>query len=347
MTFFKTSTLAGAAMAVIATAALAADTSDFINVTTIDIEDFIGTVEIKTGNQTNVSVLKTDGANAAYPVRMDAKSGTLTIQSDEDPDRTRWWDEVSWRKHHENAFKIFLEDYPTIVITAPKGTALSFDSAVVQLGAGDTNGALKVSGGYVEGEIGDVETADIKIDGSAHLRIGDVAQELGVMIRGSGDVIAGTVKTAAINIQGSGDVTVGDVDGSAQTRIRGSGDVQFGGIDGAATFQIGGSGDIKTGDIKEGADVSINGSGDVILASVNGATTVSVHGSGDTRINGGRSQDLKVRVHGSGEFRHQGVAVNPDIAVYGSGDVYVADYEGNIRTSGDGDIRIAGRNYGD
>lgn len=331
----------------IATSVHAAGTENFNNVDDLLIEDFIGTVEIRTVRGGETRVVMTDGADASYPVRMDTANGVLTIKSDEDPDDTRWWDEINWRRDKERAFEIFLADYPKLVITAPEGTNVKFDSAVTLLSAGDLGGDIQMKHGHVEGEVGNVNSADINIHGSADLKVGNVAEELAISIHGSGDVIAGSSASMTVDIHGSGDVRAGDIDGDASVQISGSGDVTMGEVGGAGSIEIHGSGDVKTGAVNSSARIATHGSGDVSLDSVSGKTTVSIHGSGDSVIRGGRSEDLEVRVRGSGDFRHMGLATNPDVSVRGSGDVTISKYEGTIRASGDGDIRIAGVNYGD
>ena len=331
----------------IATSAQAAGTEEFNNVESLVIEDFIGSVEIKTHRKGGARVVMTDGEDASYPVRMNSDDGVLTIKSDEDPDKTRWWDDVDWRRHDDKAFVRFLETYPTLVISVAQGTDVSFDSTVTQLKAGDIGGDLALEKGHVEGEVGNVQSADINIHGSADLKVGAVTDALEISIHGSGDVISGSASLLNVSIHGSGDVRVGDVDGAAAVQINGSGDVNIGKVGGATNLNVHGSGDISTGAVKSGADISVHGSGDISLASVAGKTSVAIHGSGDTEINGGRSEDLVVRVRGSGDFRHAGLATNPNVSVNGSGDVTISKYEGSIRTSGDGDIRIAGRYYGD
>ncbi len=347
MTAFSKTIISSVALSALATAAFADETANFANVKGLVIEDFIGTVEIKTLRRGETRVVMTDGADASYPVRMNAANGVLTIKSDEDPEDARWWDEVNWRKRDGKAFERYLQGFPKLVISVPQGTNVSFDSAVTLLNAGDIGGDVLVDEGHVEGEIGNVNSADINIHGSADLKIGNVVEALDIEIHGSGDVVAGTAKALLVDIHGSGDVRVGNIAGAAEVSIAGSGDVNLGQVDGPSSIKIHGSGDVDAGDIKSSANISTHGSGDVSLASVAGKTTVSIQGSGDSIIYGGRSEDLTVRVRGSGDFRHHGVATNPDVSVRGNGDVYISKYEGSIRASGDGDIRIAGVDYGD
>lgn len=326
-------------------AAIAQDTA-YKDVETIEIDDFIGSIEILTGQGLEVAVRKTDGANAAYPVRMNVSNGRLRINSDEDPIASKWWDDVNWKRNNGNAFERYLENFPSLIITLPAGTSLIFEDAVVNLDAGDTDGALEIKGGYIDGAIGNVKTADIRIESSADIDIGNVDGALTIEIKGSGDVTASNAKEISVRIQGSGDVDVANVAGAAIVDIHGSGDVKLGRIERKAEFQIHGSGDIDIFEAQAGLAVSVNGSGDVMVGKVNGETTAYINGSGDTHIESGRSENLQVAIRGSGSFRHDGTAVNPVVSAHGSGDIYIQDSEGDIRASGDGDIFIAGRRFG-
>lgn len=334
---------AGAAACALANAASA---EDYNGVNMIAIDDFIGTVEIKVGRGDRVSLNKTDGADADYPVIIDTDDGVLSIRSHEDPSDMDWWREVSWKKYKENAFTKFLEDYPTIRLTVPEGTDLQFVDTVMMLTAGDVNGHFD-SGGHIEGAAGNLKSADVKIHGSADLVIGNVKEDLDISIHGSGDFRAGTAARLDAAIHGSGDIVTGKIAGPASARIHGSGDIEMGDVAGAGEFEIHGSGDIDAGALDGGADISIMGSGDISVASVNGETEVSIHGSGDSEIGSGRAENLHVRIHGSGEFEFRGTATNPDVVATSSGGIYVAKAEGDIRARGDGDIRIAGRDYSD
>lgn len=330
---------------VLAAPQAAAQRVEYSGVDAIVVKNFIGTVKIDVASRGDVSLAVTKGADAAYPVFVDDSGSSLTVRSNENPDRTRWSDDVDWRRHHERAFEIFLEDYPTLSFSVPAGTNISFDSAVVRLDAGDVRGALRVAGGHVDGEIGDLASADLKVHGSADLVTGDIADALDISIHGSGDLEAGSAGRLSAAIHGSGDVAVDDVRGDAETRIHGSGDITLGEIGGAFTLGTHGSGDVKTGAVRNGASVEIHGSGDLSLADIAGETEVSINGSGDARIAGGRADNLRVRIHGSGDFNHMGLATNPDIAVHGSGDVHIRRHEGSVRVRGDGDVTISGVHY--
>lgn len=325
---------------------LAQETQSFDNIERVEIMNFIGAVTINTGGD-KVSVRKSDGTDASYPFHMESGEGELVLRSDEDPDDTRWHDDVNWRRHGEKAFDKFLETYPSLEITVPRGTALAFDSAVVRLAADDTNGGLKVREGYVDGEIGNIATGDIGIHGSGDLIVGDVAGELTIKIHGSGDFNAGDAGSLNASIHGSGDIEAGDVASAVNASIHGSGDILLGDIDGPVSLSVHGSGDVDTAHVNGGAELSIMGSGDLTLASVSGETSVSINGGGDIDIAGGRAENLRVRINGSGDFRLAGSASSPNIAVNGSGSAYIVNHDGPVRVSGRGDIIISGVNYTD
>lgn len=324
-----------------------AEQTTHANVDAIEVTDFIGTVRIETVSTGAVTLDTVAGDDANYPVRIEAKGGVLIIHSDEDPDDTRWWDKMNWRRNSENAFETFLEDYPTLTLVIPAGTALSFDSAVVKLNADNTSGAFSVREGHVDGVIGDIASGDIKIHGSGDLKVGAVAGDLNASIHGSGDLQVLTAARLDASIHGSGDIYIGDVGGDAETGIHGSGNFTLGNIGGPLIASIHGSGDIDANNVSGGAALSVHGSGNIELASVNGETTARIHGSGDIDIHDGRAENLNVQIFGSGGFEMSGLATNPDIQANSAGNVYISRHEGNVHVRGDGDVRISGVYYGE
>lgn len=325
----------------------AAQQSSHAGADTVLITDFIGTVHINTVASGDVRLNRTAGDDASYPLDVREDGSVLIVHSDEDPDETRWHDRLNWRGNHDDAFREFLEDYPTLTLTIPAGTALEFESAVIMLDADNTMGALKISGGHVDGYLGDLASADIGIHGSGDLKIGDVAGPLAISIHGSGDFIGGGAASLAAKIHGSGDITVKNIGAASSADIHGSGDIEIGNINGPFSASIHGSGDIDAGDVRGGADVKIQGSGDITLASVAGGSRAAIHGSGDIDIAGGRADRLLVDLHGSGEFDFGGVAVNPDIRANNSASVFIRSHEGTVTARGRGDIRVSGVDYGD
>lgn len=202
---FTKTILSSVALATLTASAFADETGDFGNIDGLVIEDFIGTVEIKTSRSKDVRAVITDGKNASYPVHMNAAAGVLTIKSDEDPDDTRWWDDVEWRRRDAHAFENYLKDFPKLIISVPRGTNVALNSVVTLLNAGDIGGDLALEKGHVEGEVGNVKSAEINIHGSADLKLGEIAEALNIGIHGSGNVISGSAGLLNVSIHGSGD----------------------------------------------------------------------------------------------------------------------------------------------
>ncbi len=346
MRILKILSAGAAATAMLTGVSSAQETKSFDDVERVELMNMIGAVTIKTGGD-KVLVRKSDGTDASYPFYMESNGRALVLRSDEDPDDTRWYDDVNWRRDGEKAFDKYLETYPALEITVPRGTMLAFDSAVVRLSADDTDGALKVREGYVDGEIGNIASGDVRIHGSGDLIVGDVAGDLTIKIHGSGDFTAADAGALNASIHGSGDIEMGDVGSAVTASIHGSGDIELGNVSGPISLSVHGSGDIDAQNVEGGADLSIMGSGDLMLASVSGETTVAINGGGDIDIADGLAENLRVRINGSGDFRMEGSASNPNISVNGSGSAYIARHDGPVRVSGRGDITISGVNYTD
>ncbi len=340
-------TLTAVSAAALSLAAAQADeTRDFSNVKSVSFERMTGTVDLRIGGD-KVSVVKTDGTNVAYPIEIGSANGAVTVLGEDDPEDRHWQKGINWKRDHENAFKIYLEAYPTFTVTVPAGTAVSFDDAVVLVSGGDLNGAFHAHAGYVEGRVGDLASAEISIHSSADLIVGDIAGDLDLSIHGSGDFTGGRAATMVTRIHGSGDVILDDIGADASVSIHGSGDVELGAVGGAFAVSTHGSGDVVAAAVNGGADISVNGSSDIEIASVGGPTAASIRGSGDVEIAGGVARDLRVTIAGSGDFSHLGVATNPVLSTNGSGSIYVRDHEGTVRTQGHGDITVSGVDYSD
>ncbi|MCI5043612.1 MAG: DUF2807 domain-containing protein [Aquisalinus sp.] len=318
-----------------------AEIQNFEGVEELILEDFIATVSITTDQTDNISVSIDNGTDGKEPVLIQESGNSVRIYSKEKPDQRTFWRNMDWQRHGKNAFKVFLEDYPVVQITVPEGTDISIDGVAAHLTAGNLNSNMTISSTvYVEGAIGNLSSADIRITGSGDLIFASVAEGLTARIAGSGSLSFNDVQSADLGIAGSGDIEIKEIADSLTANIRGSGDIVTGDIRGVSSFQIAGSGDIKTGRIAGGTDVSIRGSGDIDIGELNGPSEVAITGNGDVDIRKGKAEDLRVRISGSGDFKFNGLATNPDVSISGSGDVFISEYEGNVRTSGSGDITI-------
>ncbi len=143
---------------------------------------------------------------------------------------------------------IEMADAPLIVIRTPMDVSLNAEGAVwgaigrsasAELGAGgcgdwsvaNTTGELSIAiGGSGDVRAGTARTAEIAIGGSGTVRVrGGQAPQLDVAVAGSGDVVFdGEAGNLDVSIVGSGDVTVRRATGSVDRTILGSGDLNVG-----------------------------------------------------------------------------------------------------------------------
>lgn len=363
---FRTALLASAAslaaIAGMAGGAAADETRALGGVKTLHVEDFIGAIEVRIDDSREASATLSD-AETAFPVDISTTGGAATIKGDKQAMR-KWWKRVDLRHDREHAFDNFLAKYPTLTVTLPRALSLELDNVVTRANIGDLDGPFSMNGGHVTGAIGSVLSADVEIDSSADFAIGAVARRAGAKINGSGDLKIASTRDADISINGSGDVTVGPIAGDAEVSINGSGDVSTDDIAGPARLAIQGSGDIMlkriggkidigingSGDVTArevagGADIDVSGSGDTVLNSIDGPVKIGIDGSGDVSLRGGRADGFRVRTNGSGDVTFDGVAVNPDIAAYGSSSVRVREAKGDVTVTGHTRVYIGDRTY--
>lgn len=363
-TNFKSATLTTAACLALL-AATSVSTSAWANdVPTLSIENFIGTIDVRTGDYDKITVTDADGA----PVTR--KRGGVSIDGGETIKNAncktsnlsanisigKW----TWKKR-KGGYKD-LEEYPTIIITAPENTHLIIDEAIIFGDVGNIGSAdIQIR------SCGDLEFANI--NGQVDLRIagsGDVSMGNGgvgdISIAGSGDFTALNMDSVKIAIAGSGDVQVADISGSARATIAGSGDTEFGSVGGDFHYRGAGSGDLDVGNIDGNAEISTGGSGNVEIGRIEGdlsytsggsggldadyvggtELTAKTGGSGTVEIDGGNITELYVQAGGSGSIRYDGKSVNAELYTNGSGSITVQEPSGRLRKRkhGSGSIRI-------
>ena len=165
--------------------------------------------------------------------------------------------------------------------------------------------AVEISaGGAVFGSIGRSESLDLAQVGCGDWTAANVAGPLRLNLAGSGDVRAGSSRSARLRLTGSGDILAGPIGGSLDAEVGGSGDVTAAGVDGELKVEVAGSGDVKVyGGQASAMKVGIAGSGDVVF--------------------GGVAESLKARITGSGEIRVRRVTGTVQRRVLGSGGVRI------------------------
>lgn len=336
--------VSGALLAVSAASAWAAP-QEFARVDSISITEFTGriVVEVRAGAVT-ADIVQGD---KTYDADLSQDGTDLVIAGEERPRHYNVSQEIDWRRHGEKAFEIFLEDYPTLTISAPAGTALELDDAISIASIGDLDGDLVIEGGFVEVTAGDMASADVGVHGPGDIVLGAVRNRLEASVHGSGDISAETAGDSDLSVHGSGNISVGDINGEAQMAVHGSGDIETGDIAKSLSATIHGSGDIRAGAAAQAGEFSIHGSGDIFLQEINGPAEAEIYGSGSIEISAGRAEALYVVINGSGDFDFGGVSSNLVANVNGSGAIDIARNEGTIRLSGRGDIRIGGVQFND
>ena len=193
-------------------------------------------------------------------------------------------------------------DYPVIEIALPRKNDVSFTDARIRLKMSALDGRLMLDACYVYGETESIGAATIGVVAGSRLAIGDVKSMLELDISGDAEVVGGAAAMADIDIAGPGTATIGAVDGMIDISIAGSGVARTGRVDGPMTVRIAGSG--------------------VVVAQ------------------GGRADKFTATIDGSGEAILEGVAVNPELRLYGSSVVRLGSVEGRITRHGMGDVYV-------
>jgi len=300
-------------------ASLQADAVGSYDAERLEIENFVGRIEIRTGSADTITVaMSNTGGHVDDPavshsgstVRID---GGLRLRNTNCRTRN---DTMSIGLNRGSRHNI--DEYPSLVITAPASLALELDDSA-----------------YL-GTAGDLGSADLTMNSCGRLDVGDIAGEARVAINGSGDITTGSIGTGAhISINGSGDIETGMIGGDVNVSINGSGDVLTEDVDGDADVRINGSGDVEFGRVA-GLAVGISGSGDVEAASLNGAFSARINGSGDIAAHGGRAQPFEAYIGGSGDISFGGTAVDIVVRENGGGDVSISEIEGSVNWTRNG-----------
>jgi hypothetical protein len=151
--------------------------------------------------------------------------------------------------------------------------------------------------------------------------------------------VIGRADSATLANAGCGDWTVANVAGPATLRLAGSGDVRAGSAR-SADVRVSGSADVTFTHLDGGMTSATAGSGDIRVASLDGPLNVRIAGSGDVVAQRGQVSNMDVSIMGSGDVKFHGVAQNLTAAVAGSGDVVVGHVTGQVtkRIAGSGSV---------
>jgi len=266
----------------------------------LKMEDIVGTLIVNVRDGGPMTVEAWGARERLNGLNVGVHDGRLDIEGSEFSDNVSVWD---WR--HWFDFSQTTEPSShnlTIRVTVPRGTDVNVESLVGDATVGDTQGVLRLEAAETKARIGRVASANIEIGGAGQVDIASVTGTLKLDVGGSGKIVTGPI-------------------GNLHADLAGSGDAQFGPING-------------------GLDLDIAGAADVTAAHVNGPTKVAIAGSGSVRIADGTADPLRVEIMGSGNFAFGGVAVNPHVEAFGSGNVRIRSYRGKLDTEGMADVKI-------
>lgn len=202
----------------------------------------------------------------------------------------------------EPSLDALFADYPVIEIAVPRKNDISFTDARIRLKMGALDGRLMLDACYVYGETETLGAATVGVISGSRLALGDVKSMLELDISGDAEVFGGAAAMADIDIAGPGAATIGAVNGMV--------------------------------------DISIAGSGVARTGRIDGPMTVRIAGSGVAVAQGGRADKFTATIDGSGEVVLEGVAVNPEVRLYGSSIVRLGSVEGRITRHGMGEVYV-------
>ena len=290
---------------------------------TVEIVNFIGTVEIVEGSELSVRGER-DGT-------AELRGDSLVVDGGESLKR------INCRVRNDRVRigtggGLFgggdlrpLEDYPALRITAPASTA------------------FVVSDSVVFGSASDLADVDFRSSSCGRFDFADVRGTFSVGQSGSGRVTAGDVGTAELRTSGSGDFEIGDAE-SLSFSSSGSGDLAARDISGPASIRTSGSGDAVIVSVGGGLEFRSSGSGDILVGRVDGPAELFSTGSGDVAIDGGSITVLDARTTGSGDMEIRASVGDAELRSTGSGDFDLREVTGRLEHSrtGSGTVSVAG-----
>lgn len=321
MNNFTKTLVSAVCLAALSTPALAEDAP------VLKIENFIGTVDVITGDYDEIKVTDADGApveRVSFGIVIDSGEEVKNINCRQnklsvDISIGNW----GWKKR-SGGYKN-LNEYPKVKITAPDNTHVIIDDSVIF------------------GDIGTIGSADMKIRSCGDLELADVTDKLNLRISGSGDVSMENSGPATISVSGSGDFE-GNNFASLDLSVSGSGDVEIEDVAGFADISTSGSGDAEIGRVEGGLEYRGSGSSNLDVEFVKGDLSLRTSGSGDISIDDGDVKNLDITASGSSNIEYDGSAVDVDANARGSSDVYINRPSGSLQTSdsGSGDVHVDG-----
>jgi hypothetical protein len=254
----------------------------------IEIRDAVAQVEVIPENRTDIAVQVDQGHSFLPGVRIERHGDKWLVDGGVDGRRLGCYAYGLHMSQGDTRIRVAgrelrLRDAPHITLHVPLNARLA-------------------AGGAVFGEVRDLQSLDLALQGCGDWRLNSVKGPLSLAMAGSGDVHGADAGAVKASIAGSGDLNLEAANGGAEISVAGSGDVRIHHLDGPLRATVRGSGDIR---IAEGrapsVEVNVAGSGDVTFGGEAGSVQAAVAGSGDVRIHRATGPVSKA-VSGSGEI---------------------------------------------
>ena len=266
----------------------------------LKVDDLVGTLIVTVSNGGPITVEAWGSKYRVNGLHVDSRNGAVEVEGSGYDENYSVWDWKHWFDFSH--FGDTHESDLTVRVSVPRGADVNIDSLVGNATIGDTYGRLKLDAAATTANIGRVQSADIDLGGSGKIQITAVSGPLNLDIGGSGKLITGPVGSVNADIAGSGDAYLGPIAG--------------------------------------GLKLDIAGSGDLTAPRVNGPVSVDIAGSGSIKIADGVADPLHIEIMGAGNFTFGGVAVDPHVESFGSGEVRLKSYRGKLTSEGMADVKI-------
>jgi hypothetical protein len=207
-----------------------------------------------------------------------------------------------WDWHHWFDFSEHSHGALQVKISMPRGGDVQVDGLVGDAQIGDTMGSMHFEAVATNSTIGRVSDAKISLAGSGNVKIASVQGDLNAETAGDGKIMAGNVGAVRADVAGSGAVELGNINGDLH--------------------------------------LDIAGSGDFSAKRLNGGAHIDIAGSGSVHIDDGQADPFHVDILGSGDVRFGGVAVDPHISGFGSGQVKLHAIKGKLSSDGMANVKV-------
>ena len=309
----------------------------------LDIRNFQGFIEIREGDALGYEI---EGGERSAKVSGEFKDGVLAIlgEAPEKALRRGNLPEAETAADAESLSRYFeAEGFPTLTLTAPKGTSFWMERSAAIVNAETLGGDVSADDSLIFGAFGDARYVDIDLHGTSAIEIGHIERELRLDLHGAGELMARSAPVAVLRIDGQGDAKIYEVTERLRAKIEGAGHVHVAHAKGVMDVLLSGAGGVMVSEadldevvanvdggghvmvmgVSRRANVNVGGSGGVTLQEIRGDIAVRIDGSGNVVVDHGRAEVLKAALNGAGNFRFGGVVLNPEIESSGSGKVSI------------------------